>query len=40
VLLTGRDAAIEGGGSLRVSSTSSIVARLIEITGCREILER
>jgi anti-anti-sigma factor len=39
-LLTARDAAIEGGGSLRVSSTSSIVARLIEITGCGELLER
>jgi anti-sigma B factor antagonist len=39
-LLTARDAAREAGGSLRVSATSSIVARLIEITGCNELLER
>jgi anti-anti-sigma factor len=39
-LLTARDAAREGGGSLRVSATSSIVARLIEITGCQDLLER
>jgi anti-anti-sigma factor len=39
-LLTARDAAIEAGGTLRISATSSIVARLIEITGCSELLER
>jgi anti-anti-sigma factor len=39
-LLTARDAAIEAGGTLRVSATSSIVARLIEITGCDELLRR
>jgi anti-anti-sigma factor len=38
-LLTARDAAVEAGGTLRVSATSSIVARLIEITGCSELLE-
>ena len=39
-LLTARDAAREAGGSLRVSATSSIVGRLIEITGCSELLAR
>jgi anti-anti-sigma factor len=39
VLLTARDAAAAGGGNLRVSATSSIVARLIEITGSGELLE-
>ncbi len=39
VLLTARDAAAEAGGSLRVSATSSIVARLIEITGASELLD-
>src|SRR5262245_6437237 len=39
-LLTARDAAREAGGSLRVSATSNIVARLIDITGCHELLER
>ena len=39
-LLSARDAAIEAGGTLRVSAMSSIVARLIEITGCNELLER
>ena len=38
VLLTARDAAAEAGGSLRVSATSSIVARLIEITGSADLL--
>ena len=38
VLLTARDAAAEAGGSLRVSATSSIVARLIEITGASDLL--
>ena len=39
VLLTARDAAVDAGGNLRVSATSSIVARLIEITGAGELLE-
>ena len=39
VLLTARDAAAEAGGDLRVSATSSIVARLIEITGSGELLD-
>jgi anti-anti-sigma factor len=39
VLLTARDAAEKAGGSLRVSTTSHIVARLIEITGARELLD-
>jgi anti-anti-sigma factor len=39
-LLTARDAATEAGGTLRVSATSSIVARLIEITGCNDLLQR
>jgi anti-anti-sigma factor len=38
VLLTARDAATEAGGGLRVSATSSIVARLIEITGASDLL--
>jgi anti-anti-sigma factor len=38
VLLTARDAATEAGAVLRVSATSSIVARLIEITGASELL--
>jgi anti-anti-sigma factor len=37
-LLTARDAASAAGGRLRVSATSSIVARLIEITGTDELL--
>ena len=39
VLLTARDAANEAGGDLRVSATSSIVSRLIEITGAAELLD-
>ena len=39
VLLTARDAASQAGGNLRVSATSSIVARLIEITGATELLD-
>ena len=39
VLLTARDAAEKAGGSLRVSTTSHIVARLIEITGASELLD-
>ena len=39
VLLTARDAATQAGGGLRVSATSSIVARLIEITGASDLLE-
>jgi anti-anti-sigma factor len=39
VLLTARDAAVAAGGDLRVSATSSIVARLIEITGATELLD-
>lgn len=38
-LLTARDAAAEAGARLRVSATSSIVARLIEITGVTELLD-
>jgi anti-anti-sigma factor len=38
VLLTARDAAEKAGGSLRVSTSSNIVARLIEITGANELL--
>jgi anti-anti-sigma factor len=37
-LLAARDAAAAEGGTLRVSATSSIVARLIEITGANELL--
>jgi anti-anti-sigma factor len=40
VLLTARDAAAQAGGNLRVSTMSSIVARLIEITGASDLLER
>ena len=36
----GPRAAREAGGTLRVSATSSIVARLIEITGCRRAARR
>jgi anti-sigma B factor antagonist len=39
VLLTARDAAEKAGGSLRVATTSNIVARLIEITGADELLD-
>ena len=39
VLLTARDAAEKAGGSLRISTTSHIVARLIEITGAKELLD-
>ena len=38
VLLSARDAARQAGGDLRVSATSSIVSRLIEITGAGELL--
>ena len=38
VLLMARDAAEKAGGTLRVSTTSHIVARLIEITGADELL--
>jgi anti-anti-sigma factor len=38
VLLTARDAAEKAGGSLRISTSSNIVARLIEITGANELL--
>ena len=38
VLLTARDTAEKAGGSLRVSTTSNIVARLIEITGATDLL--
>jgi anti-anti-sigma factor len=39
VLLSARDAAVETGATLRVSAASSIVARLIEITGASELIE-
>jgi anti-anti-sigma factor len=39
VLLTARDAAEKAGGNLRVSTTSHIVARLIEITGANDLLD-
>jgi anti-anti-sigma factor len=38
VLLTARDAAEKAGGRLRISTTSNIVARLIEITGAKDLL--
>jgi anti-anti-sigma factor len=38
VLLTARDAAERAGGSLRIATSSNIVARLIEITGANELL--
>jgi anti-anti-sigma factor len=37
-LLSARDAAEKAGGRLHVSTTSHIVARLIEITGAKELL--
>ena len=39
VLLTAREALSENGGHLRVSATSNIVARLLEITGVGDLLE-
>jgi anti-anti-sigma factor len=38
-LLKARDAVVAAGGRLRVGATSSIVARLIEITGASELFE-
>jgi anti-sigma B factor antagonist len=37
-LLTARDTAHDAGRSLQVSATSHIVARLLEITGARDLL--
>jgi anti-anti-sigma factor len=37
-LLTARDAAVALGGRLRISATSNIVARLLEITGTSDLL--
>jgi anti-anti-sigma factor len=39
-LLTARDSARDAGRSLQVSATSHIVARLLEITGASDLLER